>query len=96
MTTATTFSPMSGANESSKRISVPDGSDVFPSVSLVTQQKFQGTNKPAHTVHAVSLHSFQHKANMAKMILPPRHFLIGTAGISSMRKMRMIVVYATF
>ena len=41
MTTATTFSPMSGANESSKRISVPDGLDVFPSVSLPTQQNFE-------------------------------------------------------
>ncbi len=41
MTTATTFSPMSGANESSERISVTDGSDVFPSVSLPTQQNFE-------------------------------------------------------
>jgi hypothetical protein len=70
--------------------------DVFPSVSLPTQQNFEETNKPDHTSHAVSLHSFQHKANMAKMILPPRHFLIATGGISSMRKMMMILVYSTF
>ncbi len=37
-----------------------------------------------------------HKADMAKMILPSRHFLIATAGGYPMREMRMILVYATF
>ncbi len=89
MTKATTLSPMSGANESSKRILVPDALDIFPSVSHPTQQNFE---EPTN----LTLHSFQHKANMAKTILPPRHFLIATAGSSLMRKMRMILVYTTF
>jgi len=39
---------------------------------------------------------FLHKADMAKMILPLRHFLIATAGSYAMMEMRMILVYVTF
>jgi hypothetical protein len=77
----------------SNRISEPDGWDVFPSVSLPVQQNFE---EPTNLLTLSMLFLSTTSTNMAKMILPPRHFLIATAGSSSMRKMRMIFAYATF